>query len=829
MGLRPLRGIAEGWWTTMALPSVRDLDASVFLELAGHPEIESLVLASFPRLERLRGRLMGSRPTICVERARLITEFYRKEGFDEERPVLRQARALAHVLENLPTPVFEDELIVGSTTARRLGVIIYPEFTGLTIWPELPTISRRKKYPVFVSEGDAGILADEVFPFWKDYTIHENVRRSGDNPFCLEVFERLMFFIAPKSNGISHLIPDFASVVDRGIEDIAGEVTERMKCVRDEDAAEFYSAALVALQSVLRFAERYADVCESMASRSSGNRSDELQETASMLRRVPAKPATGLHEALQSIWITQVALHQENTNAALSFGRLDQVLDRCCHNDLERERIDFRRAGELLGCFFIKMGDHDVLTPSAGTSVLGGGSANQAVTIGGLKPDGTDGVNETSYLILKMAELLALREPNLCARLNRDSPDEYKSALVNSIYRTGAAPAIYNDIPIVEALTAHGVSLEDARDYGVIGCVETASAGRTMSMTGALLFNLASVLELAIYGGVHPLLGTRIGPETRKLDECDKYEDFLEAFQIQLRALVDLAADCNHRFARAHAVLHPTPLLSALIEGSLEAGTDVTRGGAKYNSSGVAIVGLADVVDSLCALKHLVFSDGSPSAAGELMDALAADFISHEKTQVLLARKPPKYGTDDPAADDIAIEVAELVEAAFSRHKNYRGGPYHMGYWSLTLHAGAFARVGALPSGRRKGESLASGATPVSGVARKGPTASVSSTARLPARLMPNCIANNHKLSRGFINEPRKLELLKNLIDGYAERGGMQIQFIIQDKETLLEAQASPERYRDLLVRVSGYNAYFCDLSIDMQNEIISRTEDRLD
>lgn len=811
------------------MSSSRDTTGLDLLELPAYADIESFTLADFPRLSRLRGELLGSLPALCVERARLLTNFHRREGFDEERPLLRQARGLAYVLENLPAVIFDDELIVGSTTSHRLGTTIYPEFTGMTIWPELPTISGREHYPVEVSERDADILANDVFPFWKDLTIHEYVRRNGDDPFCLNVFERFLFYIASKSNGISHIIPGYSSVVDRGLSAIIEEAEEKERAAASAESTEFLEAVGVSLEAVIRFANRYADACESLAKSGGGERSGELEEAASALRRVPAEPARTLREALQAIWITQVALHQENTNAALSFGRLDQVLDRYYRADLASGLVDDRRAAELIGCFFIKMGDHDILMPSAGSSVVGGGSANQAVTIGGQKPDGSDATNRTSFLILKTAELLALREPNLCARLHPESPEEFRNALMNSIFRTGAAPAVYNDGPIIEALGAHGVTLEDARDFGMIGCVETASAGRTMSMTGAIMFNLASVLELAVHGGVNPLSGIRIGPPTKRLDECETYEEFLSAFTEQLESLAGLATECNDRFALAHAELHPTPCLSALIEGTLDSGKDVTRGGARYNSSGVGVVGFADVVDSLSALKYSVFGEDPLVSGADLMAALRDDFQGHDRTRAIMARRTHKYGVDDPAADEIAVETVELVESVFSRHKNTRGGPYHIGYWSITLHAGAFSLVGSLPNGRRRGEPLASGATPVSGVALKGPTASVSSTAKLPPACIPNCIANNHKLSRSFLEGPRKLELLKNLIDGYFESGGMQIQFIIRDRETLLDAQARPEEYRDLLVRVSGYNAYFCDLTQEMQNEIITRTEDRFE
>jgi formate C-acetyltransferase len=444
-----------------------------------------------------------------------------------------------------------------------------------------------------------------------------------------------------------------------------------------------------------------------------------------------------------------------------------------------------------------------------------------------MKPDGSDGVNELTFLMLKTAEMLALREPNVGARWHKESPLEYRRALVKSIYRTGAAPALYNDEEIITALTENGVVLEDARDYGIVGCVETTSAGRTMGMTGAIMFNLAAVLELTLNDGVHPLSGSRIGPGTGRLADFRSYEEFFNAFERQLGHMVDLAVEGNNRFAEAHAVLHPTPLLSALIEGTFKSGKDVTRGGAAYNSSGVGVVGLADVADSLSALKQLVFEEKLVSRE-ELSEALKDDFAGHDKTRALLLNKAPKYGTDDPAADEVAAGLVKLVNDTFARHTNPRGGRYHIGYWSVTMHAGNFAYTGSLPNGRPKGTPLASGATPVSGVAIKGPTASLLSTAKLHSGFMANCIANNHKFSRNMFQQPGKLELFEKLVDGYFKTGGMQVQFNVHNKETLLNAQKNPDDYRDLLVRVSGYSAYFCDLNRQMQNEIIARTENSL-
>jgi trans-4-hydroxy-L-proline dehydratase len=346
-------------------------------------------------------------------------------------------------------------------------------------------------------------------------------------------------------------------------------------------------------------------------------------------------------------------------------------------------------------------------------------------------------------------------------------------------------------------------------------------------MTGAILFNLASVLELALHNGRHPLTGRQVGPATGSLENFRTFDQLFTAFTAQLETLINLAAEGNAQLATAHADLHPTPLLSALIDGTAASGRDVTRGGATYNSSGVAIIGLADVADSLTALKHLVY-DQKRLTQREVSNALKSDFVGHERTHVMLRRKAPKYGTDDPRADAMASGLVKQIGEAFARRKAPRGGHYQIGYWSITIHAGFGALTGALPNGRKRATPLSSGATPVAGVATRGPTAAFNSTAKLPARHLANGIANNHKLSRELLGQPGKLELLGKLVEGFFAQGGFQVQFTVQDRETLLAAQQNPEAYRDLLVRVSGYTAYFCDLNRRMQDEIIARTEDRL-
>ncbi|MBN2295039.1 MAG: hypothetical protein JXM70_21600 [Pirellulales bacterium] len=769
--------------------------------------------------------MLSAKKTICIERPKYLTEFFRESGFDESKPVLRQAEALCYVLDHLSPTLFDDELIVGSTTSHRLGTPVYPEFMSHVLWPELPIISRRKFDPVAISDDEADVLANEVFPFWKDRNIFEYTRRKHNTPRSQKLSERLAFYILTKANGITHIIPDYQKVVSRGLLSLIEETREQEEKAQDAEAAEFYRAARVSFQGLIRFAERYSFACEQRADISQPERAAELKELAAILRQVPARPASTFHEALQSIWITQVALHQENSNMALSFGRFDQILYPYYASDSAVGIIDEKRIAELIGCFFIKMGDHMPIAPAMVHEIISGASTNQAITLGGMKADGSDGTNDLTYIMLGTATMLAMREPNVCARLHQRSPEKYRRSLLESIYRSGAIPALYNDEQIVQALTEYGIPPVDARDYGIVGCVETTVAGKTMGHTGAIVFNLAAVLELALNDGVYPFSKEQIGPKTGSFDKFASYEDFCDAFNKQLQYMVDLAVDGNTRLAEAHAELHPTPLLSGLIDGTMKSGRDVTRGGAKYNSSGVAIVGLADVADSLSALNNIVFEQETISKK-ELLQALAADFSGHKKTLALLTRKSPKYGTDDTKADEVAAGLVELVASAFARHKNPRGGEYHLGFWSVTFHASMGGMTGALPNGKRSRAPLASGATPVSGAARRGPTASFSSSQKLPARQIPNCIANNHKIPRSLLGRPGELDVFDSLVEGYIKGGGMQVQFTIQDKKDLLAARDNPQEYKDLLVRVSGYTAYFSDLNRKMQDEIIARTED---
>jgi len=794
-------------------------------------EIFGFKLEDFPRPARMKNEMLQARQTIALERSKLLTGYFEKNGFDLERPLLRQASSLKYILENLTPIIFPDELIVGSATEHRHAAVMFPEFQAAVIWPEMLTLPFRKSHPVSVSKEAIEEFSFRIFPFFKDRNIHQWGKTHYGYPESLKLMEKFVFYLIAHPNGVSHLIPDYRIAIRLGFNRIRQSAREKREQVRGNDQEakrkrEFYEAIELVSDGVMALAKNYARKCAELAgSEPEPKRKEELLTLYRILQKVPAEPAETFWEAMESMWITHVAVLQENSDLAVSFGRMDQFLLPYFMREFEQGKLDLKRALELILCLYLKTNDHTPLVPSAGESLFSGSATNQSITLSGLTPEGNDGTNVLSYLFLRALDLLKLREPNVDCRFHNNSPELWYQKCLGVVKSTGAAPALYNDEAIVPALEAKGAKLPDARDYGVIGCVETTVQGKVYGMTGSILLNLATVLELAMYNGVFPLSGQQVGPKTGLLKDFSSFDELWKAFLAQLKFLAGMSVDCETFYEKAHAELHPIPLLSAVLDGPMEKGRDATVGGATYNSSGVWVVGLADVTDSLAALKRLVFEEKRVSPQ-EMAEALAADFKGFEKIHVMCGNRGPKYGNDDAEADEIAVKLVQAVDDAYKPCRNFRGGPYHIGYWTMTMHTGYGRLISALPNGRRKGAALASGATPVSGAARKGPSAALSSTAKLPPPCLANSIANNHKIPASILNEPGKLQVLEQLVKGFFKKRGMQVQFVIADKSLLVEAMNNPDLAKDLLVRVSGYTAYFGDLNKEMQQEIINRTED---
>lgn len=788
--------------------------------------LKDVTLDGLPRLKRLRDLHFATRPEICVELPRNITRYMKHLDNPADSPELRAGKLYKYVMENKRPVIADENLLAGTTTARTIGVVLYPDFMALSIWPELETVSRRKKNPFGITREEIKELNFDIFPYWLDRTVQEVARRDNGNPLCQRIMERIVFYIATKVYCISHTVPNYAMVVERGLLDIVREAGERELSSggskEDRAKKDFYQAVQLSLNGIISYAANLSREAERLAANERDTqRHKELLEMSEVCKRVPAGRPRTFREALNAIWICKIALHQENANVALSLGRLDQVLYPFYAEDIKRG-MTLAEAVELIGCFWLKIADHVPLSPETGEELFGGSGSNQAVTLGGVDMQGEDAVNDLTYAMLKATELLRLRDPNVNARYYPEvSKKEYLDRLCEVNINTGATPCFHNDVSAVEALNGQGVSLEHARDYSSVGCVEPSSSGRTYGHTGCILMNLTSALEMALWGGKHRLTeDEQIGPKTKPAVAMTSFGEFKKALETQLGWLIDQVVTLNNNLGRAHQEIHPTPMLSAFMEGCMEKGKDVIYGGATYNSSGAAMIGLADVVDSVTAIQEFVF-DKKKFTMAEMISALNANWsVPYKKLQAMVKASPEKFGTDSRMARANADWLIGFLHDTFQGKENYRGGKYTVGYWTMTNHAGFGALTGALPSGRMKNEPFASGITPVSGSAPV-----LTSCLNFVARLDHTRMADGHALNLKYTPSTTTMSRFANTVEAFFKMGGLQVQFNIIDRKTLEDARKYPEKYPDLFVRVSGYTAYFKDLNPHMQQEIITRAE----
>ncbi|NLA11945.1 MAG: formate acetyltransferase [Firmicutes bacterium] len=815
------------------------------VEVLEEPYLSAYALEQFPRLQQAREKLYTTRAEICSERPRLMTEYFLHRGFEKDssgkkrHPGLRQAEALAHILAHREPIIRDDDLIAGTTTTKEVGVLLFPEFGALALWPELLTVDEREMNPYRISAEDIDILNFEVFPFWADRNVMEYTRSKYGNPRCQQLEGRWVLYFCWKAHAVSHTIPDFSMILERGLLDIIGEAKEKEAAAADEQERLFYRSLQVAQKGLLRYADNLAVRARKLAAAAGDDaaaqlRRAELEEIAAVCERVPAYPARTLHEAVNSVWLCWLALHMENMNAGLSLGRLDQVLQPYFLRDAagaesaaEKEEL-IRKAIELVGCFYLKCSDHLPNVPDLGNRLFGGSSSDQALTLGGVDSAGESAVCDMTYIFLKVTEMLALREPNVNARFYPGVNDEaYLQRLIEVNTITAATPSLHNDAAVIPALVNQGFSIEDARDWGSTGCVEPTSIGRHMGHTNCMLLNTVAALEMALHDGVHPLVGEQVGPRTGDPlleGSFPTFEHFKEAYKEQLRFLIEESVAYNNYLGTAHQELHPTPLLSSFFDGPMEQAKDVIDGGARYNTSGAALVSITDVVDSLIAIDELIYK-GKTVDWRTLLQALEADFAGYEALHMRIAGRIPKFGSDSVAPRQLAQELIDFIYDCYQSLENYRGGVYTSGFWSMSNHVAFGTLSGALPSGRLKGKPFTPGITPSPGVTDEL-LPNIHTIAGLDPLKMPNNIAFNVKVAPGAQDSHAAfVERVTAYAKSYFELGGMQMQFNIVTTEMLREAVDRPEDYRWLLVRISGYNAYFVELNRDMQQEIIERTE----
>lgn len=806
------------------------------------PYLSEYSLDDFPRLREFLDIHLSARPAICHERPFILTEWYRENGFEKDLngekiiPEIRQAQAFRHLMKNRKPIIRKNDLIAGTTTTKDIGVVLYPDAHGTMIWGELLTTPHRPLNPYDVDPETIDILHHRVFPFWVNRNFREWVRENKNYPLCQKLDERFAACFLWKTVALSHTIIDYPKVLKVGTNGLINDIEKEMADTPESEKEKRNNllAMKICLEGLVSYSKNLSSEAKQLAlSEHDEKRKSELLHISDICSRVPENPCSTLDEAVNAMWIIWVGIHMENTNAGFSLGRLDQWLQPYFASDMEKitdeaERQAYlRHAIELIGCFYMRCTDHLPLIPDIGNYLFGGSSSDQAITLGGVTPDGEDAVNDMTYVFLKVTEMLSIRDPNVNARYSREKNSKaYLKRLCEVNVNTAATPSIHTDEVVMESLVSKGYEPEHMRDWAATGCVEATICGKHIGHTNCMMFNMVAALEMALNNGLHPLMRWNLGPKTGDIRKGDfrDFESFFEAFATQLNFLARLTCQYNNYLGEAHQALRPTPYLSSFIEGPLKKGKDVTKGGALYNSSGTACIGLADITDSMMAIKKLVFEDKKVSFP-QMLDAVNTNFQNDAPLLAMIKTKIPLFGSGNAEALAMANRITKLAHDCFESQTNYRGGKYAAGFWSMSNHVAFGTLTGALPSGRLAGKPFTPGLTPEPH-ASKSMLSNLRDVAGLDPKHMSNNIAFNVKVVPSSNDSHEKtVENVTSYVKAYSDLGGMQMQLNVVSSETLRDAMENPENHQNLLVRISGYNAYFVTLNRDMQMELIERAE----
>jgi pyruvate formate-lyase/glycerol dehydratase family glycyl radical enzyme len=777
------------------------------------------------RVEMLRAQSLATEPWLSAERAELMTEFYRTAPA-ASTPVLR-ALAFRHLMERKTIYLGPGELIVGERGPEPKATPTYPELCCHTL-EDLEILHTRPRIAYRVSDEVRRTYRNTIIPFWQGRSMREAIFCQMDDAWKA-AYEAGVFTEFMEQRAPGHTVLDgkiyltgmngFKAIIDRTI----GEL-DFVHDAEAYDKREELRAMAICADAVVRFAERHADLALELAAvEADGGRRAELEAIAEVCRRVPAEAPRTFHEALQAYWFAHLGVITElNTWDAFNPGHLDQHLYRFYARGLEDGTLTDERARELLQCLWIKFNNQPA-PPKVGVTAAESGTYTDFANIncGGILPDGSDGVNDLTYVILDVIDDMHLLQPSSNVQLSRKSPDRFLRRACEIIREGWGQPSIFNADAVVDELLRQGKSLADARAGGTSGCVETGAFGKeAYILTG--YFNLPKVLEVALNDGIDPVTGRRIGPATGPGPALSSFDAVVDAFAAQLRHFVRVKASGANIIERLYATAMPAPFLSILVDDCIARGRDYNDGGARYNTTYIMPVGIGTVTDSVSAIRRHVFERGEVSMP-QLIEALASNFASAEPLRQTLWNRTPRYGNDDPDADAILTRLFDLVYEAVEGLPNTRGGCFHVNYLSTTCHVYFGSKVGASPDGRRAFEPLSEGISPVQGTDRRGPTAVLRSAAKMDHARTGGTLLNL-KFAPEVLTTDAGLDRLAQLVRGYFALGGHHIQFNVVTAETLRAAQANPEKYRDLIVRVAGYSDYFCDLTKPLQDEIITRT-----
>ena len=824
-----------------------------------------------PRVQKLRDMLFEKMPQIEADRAVIVTESYKET---ENLPIIkRRSHAFRSIMEKLPITIREGELVVGSNTKMPRSCQTFPEYSFEWLEAELDTVASRSADPFYISEETKRTLK-EVHKYWKGKTTSD-LATSYMAPEALKAIEHNIFTTGNYFyNGVGHLCVQYDKVLAIGYNGIRKEAEEALSKV--DVACSYYAARRSFLEAVIEscdaaiaYANRYADLAEKMASEASGERKEELLKIAANCRKVPANGAESFYEACQSFWFVQMLVQTEGSGHSISPGRFDVYMYPYFKKDFDEGKITLEFAQELVDCLWVKLNDLNKVRDEVSAEGFAGYSLFQNLIVGGQTADGKDSTNELSFICLNATLHILLPQPSISIRVWNSSPNELL-IMAAHVTRTGVGlPAYYNDEVIIPSMLSRGVSLEDARNYCIIGCVEPQAPGKTDGWHDAAFFNMLRPLELVFSNGKSA--GEQISIKTGEIDSLNTYEKFFDAYKAQMDYMIKLLVNSDNAIDKAHARRCPLPFLSSMVEDCIGRGKSVQEGGALLNFTGPQGFGIANMADALYAVKKLVYDEKKYTLA-EVKAALQANFsgdvptVSAEDVTIKIAgelgnknvelneeiireiyknvkeaqggasnprwaqllediKALPKFGNDNDVVDEFAREAAYTYTRPMEKYKNPRGGMFQAGLYPVSANVPLGAQTGATPDGRMAYTPIADGVSPAAGRDVNGPTAAANSVSKLDHGIASNGTLFNMKFHPSALKGDEGLYNFVSLIRAYFDRKGMHVQFNVVSRETLIDAQKNPENYKNLVVRVAGYSALFTTLSRSLQDDIINRTE----
>ncbi len=788
------------------------------------------------RVERLRERYFATAPAICAERAKIITQAYKD---NEGAPIaLKRARTLQRILKEMTVFIADDELVVGNQASKPRSSPVFPEFSYEWIIQEMDQEPFEKR------EADRFLIDDQtkedlrgLVDFWKGRTVNDMVIAMLPEETFDSIKNSAVYTFGPDvviCSGVGHYSPHYKKILEKGFNGIKADAQKKLgelgiPC--DGDAVKkynFWQSVIISCDAVIAFAERYAAMAKELAAKeSNADRKAELLQIAEICSTVPANPATTFREACQSFYFFQLVLQLESSGHSISPGRFDQYMYPYFAADLEAGRLTEEQAQELIECLWIKLSEINKVRPIGATKAFGGYPMFQNLCVGGQTREGKDATNKLSFMCLDASQHVRLHQPSISARLWNGTPYPLWKKIVEVTKKGLGMPALYNDEVILPALLNRGKSIEDARDYAIVGCVEPGPQGYEYGWSGgtgdAPFFSMPACLEYAINDGKNLQTNAQAGPQTGSLAEFTSFEQVKDAYVKQVAYFVDQFAVITNTADLVHQQACPLPFLSCGMEYCVESGLDVSAGGAKYNATGTAGVGVSNTGDSLMALKDYVYDKKKISGA-DMLQILKNNWEGQEVLRNEILAKVPHYGNDLPEADDMAHWAAEVYCKLTEKSVGPRG-KYSPGLYPVSANLPMGIGVGASADGRKIGQPLADGISPVHGRDVNGPTALLNSASRIDHLINSNGTLLNLRFHPSALEGEVGEEALIAALKSYFENKGLHVQYNVVSVKKLRDAQKNPDKYKDLVVRVAGYSALFVGLDPDLQEDIITRTE----